>query len=144
MRTAWEQYINRQSVTTKKMFNAIGSRLKDTAIAVKDGAIIAAVATKDAAVYTAEVSYDAGVATAAAVNVAVVEPAKEELRVVWEKIDTNHHHARNESMNMALFRTCLDGGVELTPHILEALGRNHEDEVDPAELQLFFVNHACK
>ena len=71
------------------MFNAIGSRLKDTAIAVKDGAIIAAVATKDAAVYTAEVSYDAGVATAAAVNVAVVEPAKEELRVVWEKIDTN-------------------------------------------------------
>ena len=126
------------------MLNVIGVRLKDTATAVKDGAIGAAVATKEAALYTAEVTYVAGVATVAAVNDSITVPVKEELKVIWENIDTNHHCSRNETMNMALFRTCLDGGVELTPHILEALGRNHEDEVDPAELQLFFLNHACK
>ena len=122
------------------MFKAIGTQIKDTAVALKDGAVTAAIATKDAAVYTAEVSYDVGVATAAAIDVSIVEPSKQELRVVWENIDTQHGHSKMESMNMALFRTCLDGGVQLHPDT----SRKAKEEVDETDLQVFFVRQACR
>ena len=88
----------------------------------------AAVNTVDGVKYASTKVFEGAIFTASktleVAEIAVVEPSVSVLRHVWPTIDAGTEPSRiqsSDNSNLALFRTCMDGGVDIS-HFYSALG----------------------
>eukprot|EP00505_MAST-04D_sp_SCG-Rhode-Island_P002801 Stramenopile-MAST_4_protein_2801 len=89
---------------------SLWQRVTDFAEGVKDGVVAGAVATKDGAVFVGGLVVSGVVATGHGIDVGILQPSAVQLKKVWKQLD---HELDTPSKDLALFRTCMDNGLDL-------------------------------